>query len=243
MRSMPGHGCIFIVRIQRFYSEAMVSNTKNIFYPLHGMSKSINSLDPRVNRLPLIGTPGEITTKAPLDQFGTFEVFVQPKDGKPFQHEGIVHAPDLEMSFVLAKEAFTRRFTCVSLYVCDTRSVYVSPMTDGTNNAYDFINDNPEQKNEKSAYEIYHLVKRGKQHLHAGTVQAGSPQEAMAEAKKAFKNDKVVYNVWAIKSSDIRYTSPEEKELWLTLPEKKFRDAADYKGGDKLKAFLEKSNA
>ena len=203
----------------------------------------MKSLDPRVNRLPVIGQPGEILPKVPLDQFGTFEVFVQPKEGKPFQHEGIVHAPDLEMSFILAKEAFTRRFTCVSLYVCDTRSVYVSPMTDGTSNAYDFINDNPEQQVEKESYEIYYLAKRGKQHQHAGTVQAGSPQEAMTEAKKAFKNDKMVYNVWAIKTSDIRYTSPEEKELWLTLPEKKFRDASDYKGGDKLKAFLEKNNA
>lgn len=202
----------------------------------------MKSLDPRVNRLPVIGKPGEISPKVPLDQFGTFEVFVQPKEGKPFQHEGIVHAPGLEMAFVLAKEAFTRRFTCVSLYVCDTRSVYVSPMTDGTNNAYDFITEDVEQKSEKTSYEIYHLLKRGKQHVHVGTVQAGSPQEAMLEARRAFKNDKVVYNVWAIRSSDIRFTAPEEKELWLTLPEKKFRDASDYKGGDKLKVFLEKSN-
>jgi ring-1,2-phenylacetyl-CoA epoxidase subunit PaaB len=201
----------------------------------------MKSLDPRVNRLPVIGQPGEILPKAPLDQLGTYEVFVQPKEGKPFQHEGIVHAPDLEMSFVLAKETFTRRFTCVSLYVCDTRSVYVSPMTDAVLNAYDVINDSPEVKSEKGSYEIYHLLKRGKQHIHAGTVQAGSPQEAMAEAKKVFKNDKMVYNVWAIKTTDIRYTSAEEQELWLTLPEKKFRDASDYKGGDKLKVFLEKT--
>lgn len=203
---------------------------------------NLKSLDPRVNRLPVIGQPGEILPKVPLDQFGTFEVFVQPKEGKPFQHEGIVHAPDLEMSFILAKEAFTRRFTCVSLYVCDTRSVYVSPMTDGPSNAYDFITDTVEQKDKKESYEIYHLAKRGKQHIHAGTVQAGSPQEAMAEGKKAFKNDKMVFNVWAIRGTDIRYTSVEEKELWLTLPEKKFRDASDYKGGDKLKEFLEKNN-
>lgn len=193
--------------------------------------------------MPVIGQPGEVLPKVPLDQFGTFEVFVQPKEGKPFQHEGIVHAPDLEMSFILAKEAFTRRFTCVSLYVCDTRNVYVSPMTDGSNNVYDGIPGSVEQPGEKASYEIYHLLKRGRQHIHAGTVKAGSPQEAMTEAKKVFKNDKIVYNVWAIKTSDIRFTSADEKELWLTLPEKKFRDASDYKGGDKLKEFLEKSNA
>jgi ring-1,2-phenylacetyl-CoA epoxidase subunit PaaB len=199
----------------------------------------VKSLDPRVNRLPVIGVPGQILPKAPLDQFGTFEVFVQPKEGKSFQHEGIVHAPNLEMAFVLAKEAFTRRFTCVSLYVTDTRHIYISPMTDGTTNAYEFVNEIPPQTGEKTAYEIYHLLRRGKQHTHAGTVQAVTPQEAMSEAKKVLKNDKAVFNVWAIRTSDIRFTTPEEKELWLTLPEKKFRDAADYKGGDKLKTFLE----
>ncbi len=203
----------------------------------------MNSLDPRVNRLPLVGTPGEISPKAPLDQLGTFEVFVQPKEGKPFQHEGIVHAPDVEMAFVLAKEAFTRRFMCVSLYVCDTRNVYVSPLTDGTSNAYDLIRDSVNSGSEKTSFEIYHLPRRGKQHIHAGTVQAGSPEEAMAEAKQKFKSDKTIYNVWAIPTSDIRFTSAEEKDLWLTLPEKKFRDASDYKGGDKLKEFLERNNA
>jgi ring-1,2-phenylacetyl-CoA epoxidase subunit PaaB len=200
----------------------------------------VKSLDPRVNRLPVIGEPEQILPKVPLDQFGTYEVFVQPKEGKPFQHEGIVHAPNLEMAFVLGKETFTRRFTCISLYVTDTRNVYVSPLTDGAVNAYSLIHDIPEQAGEKTDYEIYHLLKRGKQHGHVGTVHAGTPQEAMAEAKNKFNNDKIVLNVWAIRHSDIRFTNQEEQDLWFTLPEKKFRDASDYKGGDKLKEFLER---
>jgi ring-1,2-phenylacetyl-CoA epoxidase subunit PaaB len=202
---------------------------------------SLNSLDPRVNRLPKIGVPGEISPKAPLDQFGTFEVFVQPKEGKPFQHEGAVHAPNLEMAYVLAKEAFTRRFLCTSLYVADTRSVFVSPMSEGTTNAYDMITAVPVSSNSQQRFEIYHLAKRGKQHVHAGTVLAATPQEAMTVAKNTFRNDKLVYNIWAICHSDIRFTNQEDKDLWNTLPEKKFRDAGDYKGGEKLKAFLERS--
>lgn len=203
----------------------------------------LKSLDPRVNRLPLIGIPGTIEPKAPLDQFGTFEVFVQPKEGKPFQHEGAVHAPNLEMAYILAKETFTRRFTCTSLYVVDTRYVYVSPMTEGNTNAYDLISDLSNAAEALVDYEIYHLVKRGKQHNHVGTVKASSPEQAMAVAKKNLKGDKLIYNIWAIRSADIRFTSDEERELWKTLPEKKFRDAADYKGGDKLKTFLEKNKA
>ncbi len=198
----------------------------------------MNSLDPRVNRLPHIGEAGKVEAKAPLDQFGTFEVFVQPREGKPFQHEGIVHAPNLEMAFVLAKEAFTRRFTCISLFVVDTRKVYVSTMTEGNNSVFDYINDVPDQPGKKDDYEIFQLAKRGKQHVHVGSVKGANPSEAMSEAKKKFFTDKVIYNLWAIKNIDIRFTNPEEAELWLTLPEKKFRDASDYKGGDKLKEFL-----
>jgi ring-1,2-phenylacetyl-CoA epoxidase subunit PaaB len=201
----------------------------------------VNSLDPRVKRLPNIGQPGQIKPKAPLDQFGTFEVFVQPKEGKPFQHEGIVHAPDLEMAYVLSKETFTRRFTCVSLYVADTRNVYVSPLTEGVVNVYDILQAESGNSETKTNFEIFHLQKRGKQHVHAGTIHASSAQEAMLIAKEKLRGDKVTYNIWAIRSTDIRFTTPEDQVFWLTLPEKKFRDAGDYKGGDKLKNFLEKT--
>jgi ring-1,2-phenylacetyl-CoA epoxidase subunit PaaB len=201
----------------------------------------VNSIDPRVRRLPEIGKPGEVAAKAPLDQFGTFEVFVQPREGKPFQHEGIVHAPGLEMAYILAKEAFTRRFTCSSLYVADTRHVFVSPMTEGNQNAYDLIAETVGKGESTEPYEIYHLLKRGKQHVHAGTIQAADPMHAMARAKQTF-NGNTVLNVWALRTADIRFTSEEEKDLWLTLSEKKFRDASDYKGGDKLKAFLDRAH-
>ena len=199
----------------------------------------MNSLDPRVNRLSINTYPVSREPKAPLDQFGTFEVFVQPKEGKPFQHEGIVHAPNLEMAYVLAKEAFTRRFVCVSLYVVDTRHVAVSLMTESDTNVYQQIEDVAEQPGEKVSHEIYHLARRGKQHVHVGTVQAVNAHDALVKAKHQFNSGKGLCNVWAVRTGDIRFTLPEEKDLWVTLPEKKFRDAAEYKGGDKLKVFIE----
>jgi ring-1,2-phenylacetyl-CoA epoxidase subunit PaaB len=199
----------------------------------------VKSLDPRVGRLPSMSTE-IVNPKSPLDQFGTYEVFVQPKEGKPFQHEGIVHAPNIEMAYVLAKETFTRRFTCTSLYVVDTRDVFVSPMTEGDQNVYERIGDSMPDDSTFHQYEIYHLIKRGKQHVHVGSVSTSSPAAAMTKAKQTL-NTKMVYNVWAIDTAHIRFTAPEEKDLWVTLPEKKFRDASDYKGGDKLKNFLERT--
>jgi len=202
----------------------------------------VKPLDPRVFRLPIWPADELVKPKAPLDQFGTYEVFVSPKEGKPFQHEGIVHAPNLEMAYVFAKEGFTRRFNCVSLFVADTRDVYVSPMTEGDQNVYDLL---PEPKEETAApftFELFHLVKRGKQHIHVGTLSASDPLEAMAIAKSKFDHSKVIYNVWTIPTHKIRFTTSDENDLWVTLPEKKFRDASEYKGGDKLKEFLEKIN-
>lgn len=200
----------------------------------------MNSLDPRVKRLPASSPTHE--PKKLLDQFATFEVFVRPKEGKPFQHEGIVHAPNLEMAFVLAKEAFTRRFTCVSLCVVETANVHVSPLTEGNMNAYDCLVTQPGEDGPITPYEIFHLAKRGKQHVHAGSVEARGPVDAMIRARQLFNNGKTIFNIWAIARADFRFTTPEEEDLWLTLPEKKFRDASEYKGGEKLNAFLQKRN-
>jgi ring-1,2-phenylacetyl-CoA epoxidase subunit PaaB len=208
----------------------------------------MDSLDPRVKRLPEIDSANPFQAKAQLDQFGTYEVFVQAKEGKPFQHEGIVHASDLEMAFILAKESLTRRFTCVSLFVTDTRHVFMSATTEGDANAYDTIETkntsipplglSAGQAGARGLFEVFHLPKRGKQHVHAGSVEATSMEEAFAEGKKKFGSVKA-YNVWVVPTDKIRFTTEEEKDLWKTLPEKKFRDAAEYKGGDKLKEFLE----
>jgi len=199
----------------------------------------VKSLDPRVKRLPEIAAEGQQDPKISLSQFGTFEVFVQPNPKKPFQHEGAVHAPNIEMAYVLAKETFTRRFTCSSLYVVETSNVSVSPMTEGNQSVYDLLIEPTETTEAKEQYEVYLLTKRGKQHLHAGTVAASSIDGALWEAKKNFNIGAAVFNIWVIRRSEIRFTKPDENDFWLTLPDKKFRDAADYKGGEKLKTFLD----
>ncbi|MBL0742804.1 phenylacetic acid degradation b [Chryseolinea sp. Jin1] len=187
-----------------------------------------------------MGIPEQPQSKPPLDQFGTFEVFVQPKEGKPFQHEGAVHAPNLEMAYVLAKETFTRRFVCTSLFVVLTQHVAVSPFADQGEHVFTLLNKASAGGTQES-YEIFALAKRGKQHTHVGKVQATSAQAAMAQAESLFAAGAVVINLWAARTRDIRFTSTEEKDFWTTLPEKKFRDASDYKGGDKLKEFLERT--
>jgi ring-1,2-phenylacetyl-CoA epoxidase subunit PaaB len=194
-------------------------------------SDPIKSLDPRVGRLPQTDNP----TKQPLDQFSTFEVFVQPAPGKPFRHEGPVHAPGLEMAYVLAKEAFTRRFTCSSLFVADTHDVHIFAPDEQTLPTDDDVN----KAATPISFEVFQLPKRGKQAVQVGTMEAATPQQALTRAHQQCTTTPMPYAFWAIDRRAIRFTSAEEQDFWQTLPDKKFRDAAAYKGGEKLQRFLD----
>ena len=71
------------------------------------------------------------------------EVFVQPKEGKPFQHEGIVHAPDLSWHMYLPKRISPAVFTCTSPHVVDTRNVFVCYHQRAIKNAYGTVATRP----------------------------------------------------------------------------------------------------
>lgn len=204
----------------------------------------LESLDPRVNRL---GLPNEFeqsfSVPGALDQFETYEAFVQVKEGKPFEHAGIVHAPNEEMAFLFAKEQYSRRgMICNALGVVKTENVKVTQFTENALNVYDEFKD-PYSGSEADSFEIFHLMKRGKQHKHANSVLAKNHEDAILASKAELDQTKPVLNIWVVRSSDIFASDEEDKDIWDTLHEKKYRDAIDYKAADKIKAFKERQGA
>ena len=89
------------------------------------------------------------------------------------------------------------------------------------------------------SYEVFHLMKRGKQHKRAGAVEASGFADALWRSKNSLDPGKPVFNVWVIKSSELVRSEEEDIDLWKTLPEKTFRDAIEYRGADKIKRFKE----
>lgn len=213
------------------------------------MSDFLNSLDPRINRLQI---PAEFGTAYPAkddkDQFITYEVFVQPKPGKTYQHEGIVHAPTIEMAFLFAKEQFSRRgISCSGVWVIKTDEVQVSPFTENGEDIYHYINDEitaAGSQSTASEYVIFHLKKRGKQHQAVGKVEAGSFEEALLKSKSLFASETPTLNIWVAKEDSFMKIEGEEfADIWETLPDKKYRDAVDYRATDKIKKFKREQNA
>ena len=81
---------------------------------------ALKSLDPRVNRLDIPENWNEsITSKDSLDQFETYEAFVQVKEGKALEHVGPVHAPNEDMAFLFAKGTVYKKRNVLQCPMCD----------------------------------------------------------------------------------------------------------------------------
>ncbi len=200
----------------------------------------LESLDPRVNRL---GMPNDFETpmasKEVLDQFETYEAFVQVKEGKPLEHVGIVHAPNEEMAFLFAKEQYSRRgMFCNSLCVIKTENIKVTPYSENNIDIYDSFTGKY-SGSESDSFEVFHLTKRGKQHKYEGNVLAKDFDDAILAAKEAYPRTKPVLSVWMVRSENIFVSDEEDKDMWDTLKDKQYRDAIDYRASDKIKAFKE----
>lgn len=205
---------------------------------------SLKSLDPRVTRLNL--PDGEVPAMEPkqeLDQFETYEAFHQKKDGAAFTYVGPVHAPNEAVAFLFAKEQYSRRFACVGLWVIRTENIQVTPYGNDGENIYDTLRaaQLTEQGEQPELYEIFHLKKRGKAHTHAGRVMATSYLAALQEAHTAFGEKGPIVNVWVVKSKDVLQSAEEDKDMWTTIPEKKYREAIAYKVMDKITKYKEEN--
>ncbi len=59
-----------------------------------------------------------------------WEVFTQPKSGKPHEHAGSLHAPDAETALLNARDVYSRRKEAVSLWVVPSDQITASTPED-----------------------------------------------------------------------------------------------------------------
>ena len=86
-------------------------------------------------------------------------------------------------------------------------------------------------------YDIFHLKKRGKAQQHVGKVRATSPADALQVAKAVFGEQRPVVNVWAVRAADLLRSDDEDRDIWTSTPDKKYRDAISYKVQDRIEKF------
>jgi ring-1,2-phenylacetyl-CoA epoxidase subunit PaaB len=102
---------------------------------------TITSLDPRITRASIPAEQEQqFVPKETLDQFQTFEVFVQSKTGGHHAHVGSVHAPTPEMAMSYAKEQYGRRGQTLNIWIVETLNIHVLDQSDS-----DFFDTVPEK--------------------------------------------------------------------------------------------------
>lgn len=198
------------------------------------------SLDPRITRLGI--TEVNLDTLEPkeaMDQFQTYEAFFQRRDNAKYEHAGPVHAPSLELAFLFAKEQYSRRQTCSGLLVILTSDIMTTPTGDDDANLYSVLTPSglTYDTADVQAYEVFYLKRRGMQHIHAGRIEAVAAEDALFNAKEWLGEEASVVNIWVAPTASIRFSSPEEKDFWNTLPLKKYREALVYKVQDRIERF------
>lgn len=103
---------------------------------------------------------------------------------------------------------------------------------------------NPVEKKEQwHTYEVFHKDKRGAQPLHVGSVHAPDPEMALVFAKEQYARRKKCVNLWIVKTSDIYSFNLEDEDMFSTIPEKTYREAAGFKVSDKINAYKSRQKA
>lgn len=113
----------------------------------------IKSLDPRVSRAQIDDEKPFEHPSEKLDQFETYEVFAQKKRGEHHVHVGSLHAPNIEMALLFAKEQYGRRGVCVNMWVAKTADMFATDYDDE-----DIFSTVPDKQYREAA--IYKVVDR-----------------------------------------------------------------------------------
>jgi ring-1,2-phenylacetyl-CoA epoxidase subunit PaaB len=87
-------------------------------------------------------------------------------------------------------------------------------------------------------YEVFHQEKRGKHHIHVGSVHAPDPEMALVLAKEQYARRGRCVNLWVVKTSDIYAFQMEDEDMFATVAEKVHREPGIYsKVREKIEKF------
>lgn len=86
-------------------------------------------------------------------------------------------------------------------------------------------------------YEVFHQKKRGDQHMHVGIVHAPNPEMALLFAKEQYGRRGLSVNIWVVRTSHVFSSDYDDSDIFDTVPEKVYREAAGYKVMDKINKY------
>jgi ring-1,2-phenylacetyl-CoA epoxidase subunit PaaB len=164
----------------------------------------------------------------PDTQWSRFQVFLQDKPGAPHQDMGSIHAPDEEMALLNARDVFVRRPACVSLWIAPVKSIYSKTAQEIQENGLltDLTDELPA---EKEIYYVFGKAKPAGTQTYLGSVEAGSPTQALKTAVLTFSSGKPVFAWWVISARSVFISDPADVDsLFDPALDKPYRLSTDF---------------
>lgn len=171
-------------------------------------------------------------------QWPRFMVFQQDAEGEPFLHNGTVHAPDIEMALLNARDVFARRPEAVAMWVVPAEAIFTQtreelaaasgPIDQSTDRLID--------------YYVFAKFEQQAQCRQVGEVQAGTPQAAVRSAIEKY-GDRKPFWWWVFPKSDIMTSGPQDASpMFAPAREKTFKDQAEYPVVTMMRELRKKGN-
>jgi ring-1,2-phenylacetyl-CoA epoxidase subunit PaaB len=173
-------------------------------------------------------------------------VFLQEKEGEPYQDVGSVHAPDAELALCNARDVFVRRPACTGLWLVPAGAIFsmTAEQLEGKGMEHNNPGGTGEPEGEATrisaveGYSVFCKLKPAGTCILVGAVQAGSPAEAMEAAIASFSNLRRPSVWWVVPKSLIAQSEPGEADsLFEPAFDKTFRLSTDFRTVSAMRAI------
>lgn len=125
-------------------------------------------------------------------QWPRYVVFQQDAPGAPYHDDGSVHAPDAELALLNARDVFTRRPSCIGLWIVRADRIFARTAEELA--ADPAWADQPSSSGEAEPYTVFQKRDHKGVHASVGELLAASPEDALRQALRQFADARVL--VW-----------------------------------------------
>lgn len=159
-------------------------------------------------------------------QWPRFMVFQQEAEGKPFVHNGTVHAPDIEMALLNARDVFARRPEAVAMWVVPADSIFTQTREELSHQETKLPAD--QAINQLIDYYVFAKFEQQDQCRQVGEVQASSPQNAVKAALSKYGDQHPLW-WWVFSKAVVLKSEPQDASpMYAPARTKTFKDQAEY---------------
>lgn len=159
-------------------------------------------------------------------QWPRFMVFEQGAEGERLLHNGTVHAPDIEMALLNARDVFARRPDGVTFWVVQAEAIFTQTREELAKGGAKIVAG--QSINRLIDYYVFGKFEQQSQCRQIGEVKAASLQEAMQTAiQKYGKEDPLWW--WVFPKDAVLSSKPQDRgPMFAPAREKTYKDQAEY---------------